>query len=115
MSEKEKDFFEKFGLEVSKGQVEVGQTYPVYGAITNFLKEDPESDIVVEVNFYMKLILSLPTEDREEKVALLKERAFETGIFVTEVLDNDLDDEKHSVLGRCSTIVFGRKQTTGTV
>jgi len=112
MSE-EKDFFEKFGLEVSKGSVEIGETYPIYGSITNFLKED-DACIEVEVNFHMRIILNLPDENRDDRLALLKERAFEPGIFVTEIIDNDLDHEKYSVLGRCNTVVYGRKQVTET-
>ena len=38
---KEPNFFEKFGLEVATGEVEVGQTYPIYGMITKVLDETP--------------------------------------------------------------------------
>ena len=35
--QKEQNFFDKFGLEVTSGDVEIGQTYPIYGMITKVL------------------------------------------------------------------------------
>ena len=46
--ENKENFFEKFGLEVSTGDVEVGQTYPIYGMITKILSEAVGS-VVVEI------------------------------------------------------------------
>lgn len=101
MQNDESNFFEKFGLEVSSGEVQVGQTYPIYGMITKLLSDTP-GEIVVELNFSIRAKMSIPDST---KVELLKERAFEPGIFVSTVLEKD-----PSVVVDCSTVVFGRKQ-----
>lgn len=101
MENKEQSFFEKFGLEVSSGEVEVGQTYPIYGMITKLLDETP-GNVVVEINFSIKATMTIP--DRE-KIELLKGRAFEPGIFVSTVTSKD-----NGILVDCSTVVFGRRQ-----
>lgn len=98
---KEQNFFEKFGLEVATGEVEVGQTYPIYGMITKILNDTP-GEVVVELNFSIQANMTIPDE---KKVELLKERAFEPGIFVSTVKNKE---EKIEV--DCSTVVFGRKQ-----
>lgn len=99
---KEQNFFEKFGLEVSTGEVEVGCTYPIYGMITKLLDEAP-GKISVELNFSIHAIMNIPDQD---KIELLKERAFEPGIFVSTVTSKDDDGIKVD----CSTVVFGKRQ-----
>lgn len=96
------NFFERYGLEVSTGEVEVGGTYPIYGMITKFLG-DEEGKIKVELNFSIEATMSIPDET---KINLLKERAFEPGIFVSTVTSKD-----GGVKVECSTVVFGKKQT----
>lgn len=98
---KEPNFFEKFGLEVATGEVEVGQTYPIYGMITKLLNEEP-GNVTVELNFSIKANMTIPDE---KKVNLLKERAFEPGIFVSTV-----KSKEDGIEVDCSTVVFGRKQ-----
>lgn len=100
-SNKEANFFEKFGLEVANGEVEVGRTYPIYGMITKLLSEDP-GNIVVELNFSIKANMAIPDMS---KVELLKQRAFEPGIFVSTIVSKD-----NGIEVDCSTVVFGRKQ-----
>ena len=97
----EQNFFEKFGLEVSTGDVEVGQTYPIYGMITKFLDDTP-GHVVVELNFNIRANMAIPDSS---KVNLLKERAFEPGIFVSTV-----KKKEDGVEVECSTVVFGRRQ-----
>lgn len=97
----ESNFFEKFGLEVSSGEVQVGQTYPIYGMITKLLSDSP-GEVIVELNFSIKAKMSIPDST---KVELLKQRAFEPGIFVSTVVSKD-----SGVVVDCSTVVFGRKQ-----
>ena len=94
------DFFEKFGLEVSSGEVQVGNTYPIYGMITRFISDDP-GHVIVELNFSIQARMTVP--DRQ-KVELLKERAFEPGIFVSTVVSKD-----DGVTVECTTVVFGKK------
>lgn len=101
MDNKEPNFFEKFGLEVSSGQVEVGQTYPIYGMITKVLDETP-GNVIVEINFSIRASMSIPDI---EKINLLKERAFEPGIFVSTV-----KSKEDGIVVDCTTVVFGKRQ-----
>ncbi len=98
---KEQNFFEKFGLEVSSGEVEIGQTYPIYGMITKILNDTP-GGVEVELNFSIKASMAIPDAD---KIELLKQRSFEPGIFVSTVKSKD-----GGISVDCSTVVFGRKQ-----
>lgn len=101
MEAKEPNFFEKFGLEVASGEVEIGRTYPIYGMITKLLNDAP-GNVVVEINFSIRAHMSIPDQD---KIELLKERAFEPGIFVSKILSKE-----DGVTVDCSTVVFGRRQ-----
>lgn len=98
---KGQDFFEKFGLEIASGEVEVGQTYPIYGMITKLIDDTP-GQVVCEINFSIRANMSIPDE---AKVRTLKERAFEPGIFVSTVKSKDDHIEVD-----CNTVVFGKKQ-----
>lgn len=114
----EENLFDKMGLEVKTGEVEIGQTYPVYGMITNILQETP-GDVIVVVNFQMKLHMSVP---EPSKIETLKERFFEPGIFVSTFHTKNenftrLGEKEEPTMdtvfpyeGSCSTVVFGRKQ-----
>lgn len=101
-SNNKENFFEKFGLEVTSGEVEIGQTYPIYGMITKILSEAPGS-VLVELNFSIRANMTIPDST---KVELLKERAFEPGIFVATVTSKNDD----GIIVDCSTVVFGKKQ-----
>ena len=98
---KEQNFFEKFGLEVATGEVEVGQTYPIYGMITKMIDDTP-GQVTVEINFSIRASMTIPDK---EKVEILKQRAFEPGIFVSTVTSKD-----NGISVDCSTVVFGRRQ-----
>ena len=98
---KEQDFFEKFGLEVTSGDVEVGHTYPIYGMITKLIDDTP-GNVVVEINFSIRANMAIPDQ---QKIELLKERAFEPGIFVSTIRSKD-----QGIAVDCSTVVFGRRQ-----
>src|SRR5690606_17534003 len=98
-TKKEENFFERFGLEVQHGNVEIGKTYPVYGMITKIIQEDPD-DFIVEINFNIEARMQIGDAD---KVQLVKERAFEPGIFVSTVIAND-----PKIIVDCTTVVFGR-------
>jgi len=101
MENENSNFFEKFGLEVSQGEIEIGKTYPIYGMITKII-EDSGSDITVELNFSIQARMLIADMS---KVELLKERAFEPGIFVSTIVSKD-----PKVTVDCSTVVFGKKQ-----
>jgi len=98
---KEQNFFEKFGLEVTSGEVEIGQTYPIYGMITKIIDETP-GNVLVEINFAIRASMQIPDRD---KVEVLKQRAFEPGIFVSTVTSKE-----EGIVVDCSTVVFGRRQ-----
>lgn len=99
--QKAENFFEKFGLEVTSGEVEIGQTYPIYGMITKVLDETP-GHVLVELNFSIEANMSIPDPS---KIELLKERAFEPGIFVSTVRS-----KQDGIKVDCSTVVFGKRQ-----
>lgn len=99
--EEENNFFEKFGLEVTTGEVEIGQTYPIYGMITKLIDDTP-GKVIVELNFSIRANMAIPDQT---KVDLLKERAFEPGIFVSTVTSKD-----NGIIVDCSTVVFGKRQ-----
>jgi len=101
METAQKDFFEKFGLEVTTGDVEIGKTYPIYGMITKIISDTP-GKVEVEINFSIRAHMSIPDST---KIELLKERAFEPGIFVSTVKSKDSGVEVD-----CSTVVFGKRQ-----
>ena len=102
-SEKSPDtnLFEQLGLEVVQGTVEVGQTYPIFGAITRFLAES-QGKIVAELNYHMHITMNVPDSERLE---LLREHCFESGIFIARVLAKEPIIELE-----CQTVIFGKKQ-----
>jgi hypothetical protein len=103
----EKNFFEKFGLEVqSTGstEIEVGKQYPIYGMITEFIDESPDN-LVVQINFSIVAKIRLQ-DDYEAKLNLLKEKAFEPGIFISTILEKEDTMKVH-----VETVVFGSTPT----
>lgn len=101
MENRDPNFLEKFGLEVSTGEVEVGGTYPIYGMITKIIDDSP-GHVTVEINFSINAKMAIPDQ---EKIDLIKERAFEPGIFVSTI-----KSKTDGIFVDCSTVVFGRKQ-----
>ena len=102
MENENKDFFEKFGLEVSQGEVEIGNTYPIYGMITKLIDDTP-GNVIVEINFNIRAHMTIPDND---KVELLKQRAFEPGIFVSTIISKE-----EGISVDCTTVVFGKRPT----
>lgn len=100
MSSNDDNFFEKFGCEVKEAEVEVGQSYPIYGMITKII-DDTLDNFTIEVNSYIQLKCQLNNVESIEKI---KERSFEAGIFVTTVTSLG------PIRGDCTTIIFGKKQ-----
>jgi len=98
----DENFFENHKLEVVQGEVEIGQSYPIYGMITKIINDVPGS-VVVELNYSIHANLSVNDVD---KIKILQERAFEPGIFVGTVISKE-----PNVLLDCATVIFGRKQT----
>jgi hypothetical protein len=100
----EANFFEQYGLELQKKKnLSIGETYPIYGMITEVLEETP-AGVEVVINFNLKACLLV---DCPEKRGIILDRAFEPGIFVSTV--TGIDGKAISV--DCKTVVFGRKAT----
>lgn len=95
------EFFDKMGLVLRHQEVEVGNTYPIFGMITAISDETP-GGVVAELNHSIVVRLNL---SEGEHVDLLKKRAFETGIFIAKVLSTEPRLEVE-----CSTVIFGRSQ-----
>jgi hypothetical protein len=72
--------------------------------VTNILSEDPEhpSGVMIEINRNITAKIRLCDTT---KLQMLKERAFETGIFISTIVA-----KKPSILVECETIIFGRPQ-----
>lgn len=100
-SNKEANFFEKFGLEVTTGEVEVGQIYPIYGMITDFISE-VLGEVEVMINFSIRARMMISDQ---KGLNTLRERALEPGIFISTVTSKD-----DGIRVDCQTVVFGRKQ-----
>ena len=90
---------QQLGLQYSK--VEVGQTYPIFGMITNIKEE--EEGVVVEINHHVTAKIQVNDSARLET---LKQKAFETGIFVSTVLSTEPELEVH-----CKAVIFGKNQS----
>lgn len=102
-----REFFDEFGLEVVNGEVKVGETYPLFGMITKFLDSTPgdgtsPGKLQVELNYN---IVANVTVDDPLRVELLRERAYESGIFVATVIAKEPAIEVN-----CQTIIFGKRQ-----
>lgn len=97
----EKDFFEELGLEVAPGEVTLGGTYPLFGMITKII-EDRKGLLVCELNFGIRANLFV---NDEEVRGSIKDRIFESGIFVSTVINKEPQIEVN-----CKTVVFGKRQ-----
>jgi hypothetical protein len=98
----DESLFDRLGLSVKYGEVEVGQTYPIYGMITNFLCDVP-GEVTVVVNHNIELAMDIEDDD---KIEILKNRTFDPGIFVSTI-----EQTAPTIKGRCTTAVFGKSQS----
>lgn len=95
----EKNLFEDLGLTVELGEVEVGQIYPVYGVITEFISDEP-GNLVVKINNNIEATMNVADLD---KIGILKNRTFDPGIFVCTITKVD-----GTIYAECSTVIFGK-------
>jgi hypothetical protein len=98
---KERNLFDDFGLELVHGEVKIGKTYPIYGMITDIISTEP-GNVVAKIN---KCIIARINISDSEKIETLKQRAFESGIFVSRVTETEPRVEVE-----CKTIIFGKRQ-----
>lgn len=101
----EDSLFEKLGLEVGAGKVEVGSTYPLFGCITQIIEEEDSNPVCV-LNESIKLHM----KPGQELLDTVKDRLFESGIFISEI--THVSDEE--IVANCLTVIYGRKQKLGT-
>jgi len=99
-TENNENLFSKLGCEVKYGDVAVGHSYPIYGMITRIISDTP-GNVVVELNHQIEMWMDIPDP---AKIELLKERAFEPGIFVSYITQ-----VKPRIIAQCSTVVFGKR------
>jgi len=104
MTNKNENLFDQLGVEVTFDDVEVGHTYPLYGMITQIF--ETKRGAVLELNHSIKLTVEFDKKTRQEDVERLKIRAFEPGIFVSEI-----EWTHPNIGGSCKQIVFGKPQT----
>ena len=98
---KENDTFEDLGLEVTRNEVEVGETYPIFGMITEIIDDTP-GHVMVEIN---RNILARINVDDPQKIITLKSRALESAIFVSRILA-----KQPKIEVECKTIILGKSQ-----
>ncbi len=90
-------------FKIQNKDVEVGNTYPIYGMITKFLGQS-DDELEVEINFSIKAKMIVPDEDNIE---ILKKRSFEPGVFISEVTSKE-----NGIHVKCNTVVFGKQKST---
>lgn len=95
----DKNLFDELGLAVAFAEVNLGQPYPVYGIITKFISDSP-GNIVVLINDHIEATMNVVDDD---KIATLKNRCFDPGIFVCTFTQKD-----PSLRADCSTVIFGK-------
>lgn len=95
------DLFEELGLQITQGQVEVGNTYPIFGMITQLHDETP-GGVIAEINHHIRAKMNIRDQERLD---VLKRKAFETGIFISTVtaIEPQLEVE-------CQAVIFGKSQ-----
>lgn len=94
------NLFENLGLSLKfEDDVRLGETYPIYGAITKILNDTP-GNMVVLLNDNVEATLNIVDLD---KINLIKNRAFDSGIFVCMITETT-----PRIKAECSTIVFGK-------
>jgi len=94
-----KTLFDDLGLSLGVADVQVGQTYPIYGAITKFVSEEL-GNVVIEINENIQATLNIQEQD---KLDVLKNRAFDVGIFICIITDLG-----PTIQAQCSTVIFGK-------
>ena len=88
-------------VEVTDAEVQIGKSYPIYGAITKIFHVSPKG-VLVEINHKLHLKMNLTDKDSVERI---KARAFEPGIFVTTITGVGPQFE-----GVCTQVIFGTPQ-----
>ncbi|CAB4141235.1 hypothetical protein UFOVP410_74 [uncultured Caudovirales phage] len=97
-----KNVIDDFEFALESGEVEIGETYPIYGKITD-LDRITETSVVLTVNNDIKLTLDLVKDNDIEE---LKANFFEPAIFISTI-----DNLDKNINATCSAIVFGKNNS----
>lgn len=98
--ENDLDFIDPIEFSLKNQNVHIGETYPIYGKITDII-ESSDGQIILLVNDNVELTLSV--ED-DYTLSELLSQCFEPGIFVSTI-----DSLDTNIKGTCTAIVFDRK------
>lgn len=85
--------------------LELNQSYPFYGTITDIIEEDCGVITKFQINDTIVASVVLPKEDTKNFSDMIKSRVFDPGIFVCKYVGKT--DKK--ILVDCQTIIFGKK------
>lgn len=96
------ELVDNLGLVATMKEVEIGGVYPVYGVITRVI-ESLDGTVEVEINHDIKVEMSVQDSS---KLDLIKSRAFEAGIFVSEVVSVE-----PQLRIKCSAVIFGKSNS----
>lgn len=88
------------GFQIKEAEIQVGNTYCLYGMITKFISDTPGC-MVIEINYSIQAHIHIKDS---KYIELLKRRAFEPAVFVSEI------KSKSPTIVDCTTIVFGKPQ-----
>jgi hypothetical protein len=94
---------EELGVQIGSSEVEVGETYPIFGVITG-IEEEGDGNVVAIINHNIRAEMYISKEDR---LNVLKSRAFESGIFVATVKQKDPE-----IVVECQAVIFGKSQVS---
>lgn len=95
------NWFKSAGMKISPSSVVIGNTYPIFGMITRLINDKP-GEVVCEINHNIHAKMTISDQD---KVELLKKRAFESGIFISKV-----SQKEPQLIVDCQTVIFGKPQ-----
>jgi hypothetical protein len=101
LDEKVLGSIDELGVQIGAADIEVGETYPIYGIITG-IEELGDGNVVATINHNIKAEMYI---SRQERIDVLKSRAFESGIFVATVKQKNPE-----IVVECQAVVFGKSQ-----
>ncbi len=101
LDEKVLGSIDELGVRIGAAEIEVGETYPIYGVITG-IEEQGDGNVLAIINYNIKAEMYISKEDR---LNVLKSRAFESGIFVAKVKQKDPE-----IVVECQAVIFGKSQ-----
>jgi hypothetical protein len=109
----------ELNLEVATQAVEVGKEYPIFGMITSIAKDSLDNFVVI-INYNIKVVILV---NNQKNLDIIKDRIFESGIFLTQILaiNDSLNDPEDLIKnpskieifpfeGVCKTVIYGTRE-----